>query len=232
VAKSFPTVYPTGRRPKPFFHSSTYASVFFPRIFFKKCSYCHFTLAACEQAWHSRDRDLVNLLNCSFFAVLRNNSITRQARFLVSPVGYVVFARSLSHFTLSLSLYFSISRKRATVNPALAFLEPFREFPVLWFHCITMTIAARFEGWRFVEPLSGDQSCCVQSSVRRFSFFSFVKNIKINKNDVRMSSQQGVIQILDILAQMFVPKHPEFLPRPKKNPLKNHTPTLIQWESI
>jgi len=46
---------------------------------------------------------------------------------------------------ITLSLYFSISRKRATVNPALAFLEPFREFPVLWFHCITMTsIAARF----------------------------------------------------------------------------------------
>jgi len=168
VAKSFPTVYPTGRRPKPFFHSSTYASVFFLVFFSKKCSYCHFTLAACEQAWHSRDRDLVNLLNCSFFAVLRNNSMTSA---IPCVTGRVRRFRSFPLPFYSLSLYFSISRKRATVNPALAFLEPFREFPVLWFHCITMTIAARFEGWRFVEPLSGDQSCCVPSSARRFSFF-------------------------------------------------------------
>jgi len=61
---------------------------------------------------------------------------------------------------------------------------------------------------------------------QKILIFSFVKNIKINKNDVRMSSQQGVIQILDILAQMFVPKHPEFLPRPKKNPSITTPPPL------
>jgi len=33
-----------------------------------------------------------------------------------------------------------------------------------------------------------------------------------------MSSQQGVIQILDILAQMYVPKHPLSQPRPKIPP--------------
>ena len=41
-----------------------------------------------------------------------------------------------------------------------------------------------------------------------------------------MSSQQGVIQILDILAQMFVPKHPKFLPRPNKNPSMTTPPPL------
>lgn len=117
-----------GADPNPFFIRQLMLLFFSSYFFSKKCSYCHFTLAACEQAWHSRDRDLVNLLNCSFFAVLRNNSITRQARFLVSPVGYVVFARSLSHFTLSLPLFFYQSEKGHS-QPSSCFLGTISRVP-------------------------------------------------------------------------------------------------------
>jgi hypothetical protein len=148
----------------------------------------------------------------------------------VSPVGYVVFRSFTStHLSPLLSLLLFLSVGKGPQSTQLLLSWNHSRVPSIVISLHNDDFARLGSWWRFIEPLSGDQSCCVQSPAS--SRFSTPKNIKkIKKNiDVRVSVQQGVTQILDILAQMCLkPKTPPPL-RPKKIPLKaTHPPKKKQ----
>ena len=109
MAKSFPTVYPTGRRPKPFFFIRQLMLLFFSSYFFQKNVLTVILHLLHANRRDSRDRDLVNLLNCSFFAVLRNNSMTSA---IPCVTGRVRRFRSfpLPFYSLSPSIFLSVGK--------------------------------------------------------------------------------------------------------------------------
>jgi len=107
VAKSFPTVYTTGRRKQNLFSFVNLCFCFFSSFIFQKMFLLSF-YSCCMRTGVTFKGSRVNLLNCSFFAVLRKLMMTNA---VPCVTGRVRRFRSFPHpFLLSPSIFLSVGK--------------------------------------------------------------------------------------------------------------------------